>query len=74
MAKPLIEFKHISKAFGKKKVLEDISFSVEEGDIFGIVGISGAGKTTLLRILVGYYESNKGKILFRNGQRRPAVL
>lgn len=48
-----IEFKHINKSFQGKPVLADISFSIKEGEIFGLLGPSGAGKTTILNILTG---------------------
>lgn len=48
-----IEVSHVSKAFGQKEVLKDISFTIKEGEIFGLLGPSGAGKTTLIRILTG---------------------
>ena len=50
----------ISKSFGSKKVLDDISFSVEDGEIFGLLGPSGAGKTTLIRILTGQLKFESG--------------
>ena len=46
-----IEVDHISKSYGKVKALDDVSFSVEKGEIFGLIGPDGAGKTTLFRIL-----------------------
>jgi len=48
-----IEFNHINKSFQGRPVLTDISFSVKEGEIFGLLGPSGAGKTTILNILTG---------------------
>lgn len=48
-----IEVMHVSKAFGPKEVLKDISFTVSAGEIFGLLGPSGAGKTTLIKILTG---------------------
>ena len=50
----------ISKSFGSKKVLDSISFSVEDGEIFGLLGPSGAGKTTLIRILTGQLKFESG--------------
>ena len=47
----LLEVSHIEKHFGTTKVLEDISFSLEEGQALAIIGSSGSGKTTLLRCL-----------------------
>ena len=46
-----IEVDHISKSYGKVQALDDVSFSVEKGEIFGLIGPDGAGKTTLFRIL-----------------------
>lgn len=53
-----IRLERIHKAFGEKQVLKELSFSVEEGEIFGLLGPSGAGKTTLIRIMTGqlYFE------------------
>ena len=47
----ILEAEHICKSFGKTKVLKDISFSLEEGQVLSIIGSSGSGKTTLLRCL-----------------------
>jgi len=48
---PAIEVKHISKSYGAVQALQDISFSVEKGELFGLIGPDGAGKSTLFRIL-----------------------
>lgn len=55
-----IEFNHINKSFQGKPVLTDISFSVKEGEIFGLLGPSGAGKTTILNILTGRLLADTG--------------
>ena len=47
----LLEVKNISKSFGKTKVLKDVSFSLEKGEVLSIIGSSGGGKTTLLRCI-----------------------
>lgn len=60
----LLEFKEIRKRFGSNLVLEDISFSIREGEIFGLIGKSGSGKSTLLRILMGVMRAGTGRILF----------
>jgi ABC-2 type transport system ATP-binding protein len=52
---------HIYKSYGKQSVLEDISFSLQPGEIFGLVGLNGAGKTTLIKILLDLANANKGK-------------
>lgn len=58
-----IEIKEICKSFGEKKVLDGISFSVENGEILGLLGPSGAGKTTLIRILTGQLKGERGEAL-----------
>lgn len=54
----------------RKKVLEDINFSIGEADIFGLIGKNGAGKSTLLKIILGLIEPNKGKVFFE-GDKKP---
>ena len=48
-AKPLLRMEHVKKSFGSNQVLKDISFNVNEGEVFAIIGPSGGGKSTLLR-------------------------
>ncbi len=60
--KPKIVVKNLTKYFGDKKVLDNISFEVYEGEIFGLLGHNGAGKTTTLRILAGIIEEYNGYI------------
>lgn len=59
----MIEVKELTKSFGKKNVLESISFTVESGGIFGLLGYNGAGKTTLLKIAAGIYSADSGQVL-----------
>ena len=54
---------NISKKYGKKLVLEDISFNIEKGEFLSILGPSGCGKTTLLRILIGIEQPSSGRLL-----------
>ena len=63
----VINVEHISKLYGDKMILEDLSCSVDEGDKIGIIGIIGTGKSTLLRIIAGEEEADEGKIIFSNG-------
>lgn len=60
----ILEMNHVSKAFGGNKVLTDIHFSVEEGEIHALLGENGAGKSTLMNILTGVYTSDEGEITF----------
>lgn len=65
MGDNLIDFKEVTKSFGKNKVLNDVSFSIPEGKITGIVGASGEGKSTILKMIVSFYKPNKGKIFYK---------
>jgi ABC-2 type transport system ATP-binding protein len=62
----MLEIKNISKYFGSNLVLDDISFSVKKGKIFGLIGPNGAGKTTTLRIILGILSASSGDIRFNN--------
>lgn len=55
-----IEVSHISKSYGKVKALDDVSFSVGQGEMFGLIGPDGAGKTTLFRILCTLLLADQG--------------
>lgn len=58
----------VSKAFGEKKILDDLSFSVPEHSIFGFIGQNGAGKTTTMRMIPGLLQADRGEILV-NGEK-----
>lgn len=58
----IIEVKEVSKKFDDKIVLDNISFTVEEGDIFGLIGPNGAGKSTLINIMAGLLDANSGNV------------
>lgn len=60
----LFKAENIQKRFGASVVLEDISLSVEEGSVHGIMGPNGAGKTTCFHVLTGYHAPDGGRILF----------
>ncbi len=59
----VLEVKNISKSFGNKKVLNDVSFSVNEGEILGFIGPNGAGKTTTIKIILGLQSLDSGEII-----------
>lgn len=61
----IIEFKNVTKVYGKKVVLDNINFEVKKNDIFGIIGASGSGKTTILNLMIGYQKSDDGEILYQ---------
>jgi branched-chain amino acid transport system ATP-binding protein len=64
-AKPLLEVRNISKAFGGIQALVDMSFDVFPGDIFGVIGPNGSGKTTLVNSITGFVRIDTGQILFQ---------
>ena len=58
----ILDVQHIEKSFGSTKVLRDINFSLEEGQVLAIIGSSGSGKTTLLRCLNFLETPDQGTI------------
>lgn len=59
---PVVEVEHLSRRFGRKEVLRDVSFRVPPGLVFGLVGENGAGKTTLIHHILGAYDAQKGGV------------
>jgi ABC-2 type transport system ATP-binding protein len=57
-----VEASHLSKAFGAKQVLQDLSFGVSAGDVVGVLGKNGAGKTTLLELMLGFTQPTEGAV------------
>lgn len=68
---PIIEVNNLKKHFGKVKAVDDISFSVEKGEVFGFLGPNGAGKTTTIRCLMDFIRPTEGsvKILDQDAQK-----
>lgn len=63
----MIEIKNVSKTYnGKKKVLKNISFKIESGEIFAFIGHNGAGKTTMIKSIMGILDFEEGNILIDN--------
>ena len=62
-----LKVQHLSKYYGKKHVVKDVSFSMASGDITGLLGPNGAGKTTSFYMIVGFIKANGGEILI-NGE------
>lgn len=60
----LLEMKNVVKRFGGLTAVSNMSFSVEEGEIFGVIGPNGAGKTTIFNLITGVYQVTEGDILF----------
>ncbi|HWV69457.1 ABC transporter ATP-binding protein [Chitinophaga sp.] len=64
----LLEVKHLKKHYETHIAVDDVSFDIQQGNIFGLLGPNGAGKTTLLRMITGIFYPDEGQILF-NGQK-----
>jgi len=62
-----IEVTHIAKSFGSTQALKDVSFEVEQGEIFGLLGPNGAGKTTIIRIVLDIFKPDHGSISILSG-------
>lgn len=72
MSQPLLEMKNITKEFPGVKALDDVTFSVQEGEIHCLVGENGAGKSTLMKVLSGVYPYGEysGEIMIRGEEQR----
>jgi len=64
---PTVEISHISKSFGALKAVDDVSFNVEKGEIFGLLGPNGAGKTTAIRVLLDIFKPDAGNVSILGG-------
>src|ERR1700755_1856637 len=60
----LLEVQNLKKYFATQKAVDDISFSVNKGSIFGLLGPNGAGKTTLIRMVTGIFYPDEGQVIF----------
>lgn len=65
----ILNIEHISKIYGEKKIFDDVSYGIHEGDKIGIIGINGTGKTTLLKMIAGLEEPDDGQVIMQNGLR-----
>ncbi|HTQ29224.1 MAG TPA: ATP-binding cassette domain-containing protein [Puia sp.] len=68
----MLEVKGLKKYFATQKAVDDISFSLDKGSIFGLLGPNGAGKTTLIRMITGIFYPDEGEILFDGKKFDPA--
>jgi ABC-2 type transport system ATP-binding protein len=60
-----LEVRHLKKSFGKVKAVDDASFNVPEGAVFGLIGRNGAGKTTTIRMMMNIYIPDSGDVILR---------
>jgi ABC-2 type transport system ATP-binding protein len=63
-----VEIAHVAKYFGEVKAVEDVTFDVEHGEIFGLLGPNGAGKTTTIRLMLDIFKPEQGKISILGGE------
>src|SRR3978361_1651555 len=59
----ILELHNLKKYFATQKAVDDISFNIERGSIFGLLGPNGAGKTTLLRMITGIFFPDEGEVI-----------
>jgi ABC-2 type transport system ATP-binding protein len=64
---PTIEVEHITKSFGSMCAVNEVSFTVEPGEIFGLLGPNGAGKTTIIRIILDIFKPDAGRVALLGG-------
>ena len=62
MAKTVLELKNVNKTYGKRKVIDNISLEVKEGEIYGFLGPNGSGKTTTIKMILRLISSDSGEI------------
>src|SRR5712675_3788273 len=65
---PMLEVTHLKKYFATQKAVDDLSFTLKKGSIFGLLGPNGAGKTTLIRMITGIFYPDEGTIRL-NGKK-----
>src|SRR5579863_2782827 len=56
----IIQTNHLTKSYGKSRGIIDVTFAIQEGEVFGFLGPNGAGKTTTMRVLMGLLRANSG--------------
>jgi ribose transport system ATP-binding protein len=65
---PVLRIEHMSKTFPGTKALDDVSLTVEQGEIHALVGQNGSGKSTLIKVLAGYHRADPGTAVWLNGE------
>ena len=62
----MLQVKNVSRRFGGNDALKDISFSIDSGELVGLIGPNGSGKSTLVNLVSGVLHPTRGTVLFRN--------
>ncbi len=68
IAAPVVKVSHFKMTFGNNQVIKDLSFEIQKGEVFGLLGSNGSGKTTTIRAILGLYEPTGGELSV-NGKR-----
>jgi ABC-2 type transport system ATP-binding protein len=68
LAVPTVDVSHVSKSFGALKAVDDVSFTVERGEIFALLGPNGAGKTTTIRLMLDIFKPESGQVTILGGK------
>ena len=71
---PVVDVQSVRKSFGKVIAVNDITFSLNNGEIFGLLGPNGAGKTTIIRLILDIFKPNRGSIVVMGGAMNEAKL
>ena len=69
---PSVEVSHLVKSFGATRAVDDVSFAVEQGEIFGLLGPNGAGKTTTIRLILDIFKPDQGTVSILEGSMTEA--
>ncbi|MFH0831855.1 MAG: ABC transporter ATP-binding protein [archaeon] len=70
MTSPILKIENLKRNFGRKEVLKGISLDINEGEIFGIIGMSGSGKSVLLKTIVHFWKPTSGKVTYKNSDTK----
>ncbi|NCU04222.1 MAG: ATP-binding cassette domain-containing protein, partial [Chitinophagaceae bacterium] len=69
----ILEVQNLKKYFSSQKAVDDISFTINKGSIFGLLGPNGAGKTTLIRMITGIFYPDSGNIMLNGNKFNPVT-
>ena len=67
---PALQIMNVTKTFGKKTAVDNVSFDLFPGEVFGFLGPNGAGKTTIIKMIMGFFRPNEGTIIINGFNRR----
>ena len=69
----MLEVKELTKSFGTFKAVDNVSFSIPDGTILGLIGQNGAGKTTTFRLILDFLTADQGEILWNQQKMRKNI-